>query len=154
MQGYLRIRNPCAGGVFSETVHHLDGRIAQRELLRIGVECELAVVLAEDLDLAADELTQDRVARAVESVALAIEVVEDRYVDYASLDTPTLIADDFFGAGCVLGRARTDWRALDLPSVTASMSINGEVVGDGRGEDILGHPLAALRWLALARIER
>jgi hypothetical protein len=31
-------------------------------------------------------------------------VVQDRYVDYPSLDTPTLIADDFFHHACVLGR--------------------------------------------------
>ena len=35
----------------------------------------------------------------------AIEVVDDRYEDYRALDTPTLVADDFFNAACVLGRA-------------------------------------------------
>jgi len=32
----------------------------------------------------------------------AIEIVDDRYVDYGTLGAPTLIATDFFGAGCVL----------------------------------------------------
>jgi 2-oxo-3-hexenedioate decarboxylase/2-keto-4-pentenoate hydratase len=90
----------------------------------------------------------------VSSVSAAIEIVEDRYVDYATLDTPTLIADDFFGAGCVLGEPRTDWQSLDLAAVEATMSINGEHVGNGVGFDILGHPLEALRWLATARAGR
>ena len=34
----------------------------------------------------------------------AIEVVDDRYADYRALDAPTLVADDFFNAACVLGR--------------------------------------------------
>jgi 2-keto-4-pentenoate hydratase len=39
------------------------------------------------------------------------------------------------------------WRELDLGAVTASMSINGEVIGSGTGADILGDPLEALLWL-------
>lgn len=154
MQEYLGVANPCAGGVREETVRRLEGTFAQSELLRIGVECELAVVLGEDLDLASAELGRDRVGRAVGSVAAAIEVVEDRYADYPSLDTPTLVADDFFGAGCVLGEPREDWPELDLAAVEGSMSINGRHVGSGIGTDILGHPLEALRWLAIARAAR
>lgn len=154
MQEYLGIGNPCAGGVRADTVRSLEGTFAQSELLRIGVECELAVVLGENLDVPEAELTRDRVARAVESVAAAIEVVEDRYVDYRSLDTPTLIADDFFGAGCVLGGPRRDWRELDLAAVEASMSINDDPVGRGTGADILGHPFEALCWFAAARVAR
>jgi 2-oxo-3-hexenedioate decarboxylase/2-keto-4-pentenoate hydratase len=78
----------------------------------------------------------------------AIEVVEDRYVDYRALDAATLVADDFFGAGSVLGPERTDWQDLELRDVTATMAINGREVGRGTGSDILGDPLAALTWLA------
>ena len=78
----------------------------------------------------------------------AIEVVDDRWTDYKSMDTATLIADDFFGAGCVLGTPVVDWRSLDLSCVSGSMSINGETVGAGTGSDIMGHPFEALAWLA------
>ena len=78
-------------------------------------------------------------------------MVDDRYADYTTLGTPTLIADDFFNFGCVLGPAVTDWRELnlDLASIGGRMLINGEDVGQGRGSDILGHPLEALAWLVL-----
>lgn len=144
MQEYLGIANPCAGGVFEPTVRQLKGTFRRSELLRIGVECELAVVLCADAE-------GGDVADAVGSIAAAIEIVEDRYVDYSSLDTPTLIADDFFGVGCVLGKPAEAWRELDLQAVEASMSINGEPVGRGVGAEILGHPLEALRWLNRVR---
>jgi 2-oxo-3-hexenedioate decarboxylase/2-keto-4-pentenoate hydratase len=80
----------------------------------------------------------------------AIEVVDDRYEDYKALDTPTLIADDFFNAGCVVGRDAENWRELDLTRLTGRMRINGREVGTGKGGDILGHPLNALAWLANA----
>ena len=74
--------------------------------------------------------------------------------DYRSLDTPTLIADDFFNAGCVLGDPVESWRELDLAAVQGRMTINGGEVGRGRGGDILGHPLKALAWLANALAAR
>src|SRR5262245_12792558 len=64
------------------------------------------------------------------------------------LDTPTLIADDFFDAGCVLGEPAAEWRGFDLPSVVGVTRINGREVGRGRGADVMGHPFEALAWLA------
>ena len=43
------------------------------------------------------------VAAAVGACMTSIEVVDDRYVDFRALDVFTLIADDFFHAGCVVG---------------------------------------------------
>jgi len=77
-----------------------------------------------------------------------MEIVDDRYVDYKSLDTPTLIADDFFDAGCVLGQPLEDWRRLDLTALTGVTRINGVEVGRGRSQDVMGHPFEALAWLA------
>jgi 2-oxo-3-hexenedioate decarboxylase/2-keto-4-pentenoate hydratase len=77
-----------------------------------------------------------------------MEIVDDRYVDYKSLDTPTLIADDFFDAGCVLGEPVAAWRSLDLASLSGVTRINGVEVGRGRGADVMGHPFEALAWLA------
>jgi 2-oxo-3-hexenedioate decarboxylase/2-keto-4-pentenoate hydratase len=84
----------------------------------------------------------------------AIEVVDDRYEDYRVLDVPTLIADDFFNAACVLGVPVAAWRDLDLAALRGRMRINGADVGTGRGGDILGHPLEALAWLANALVAR
>jgi 2-oxo-3-hexenedioate decarboxylase/2-keto-4-pentenoate hydratase len=78
----------------------------------------------------------------------SIEVVDDRYRDYPTLGTPTLIADDFFNAGLVLGEPVRAWQGLDLAALAGRMLINGQEVGTGRGGDILGHPLEALAWLA------
>ena len=79
---------------------------------------------------------------------IPIEVVDDRWNDYRSMDVGTLIADDFFGAGCVLGKPVAAWHELDLASTRGTMSINGHEVGSGIGGDIMGHPFEALAWLA------
>lgn len=154
MQAYLRIPNPCAGGIFGSTVQHEHGRLEPDWHVRVGVECEIAVELGADLPAAGAPYDRSTVAAAVRVCMAAIEVVDDRYVDYLSLETPTLIADDFFGAGCVLGRPVERFDPCQLASVTATMAINGETVGSGVGTDILGHPLDALAWLANSMAER
>ncbi len=153
MQEYLGIPNPCAGGVFDSTVHD-DGVVGHAGFQHVGVECEIAVRLGEGLPATGAPYDANSVAPAVDAVMAAIEIVDDRWLDYPSVDTPTLIADDFFGAGCVLGRPVADWRSLDLVSITGEMSINGESVGTGVGGDILGHPLEALAWLANSKARR
>ena len=85
---------------------------------------------------------------AVEAYYPAIEIVDDRYVKWETAGAPTLVADDFFAAGCVLGEpvARAD--APDILKVAGRAIINGKEAGRGTGADVLGHPHHALAWLA------
>ena len=84
----------------------------------------------------------------------AIEIVDDRWVDYGAVDTPTLIADNFFHAGCVLGPAVERWQDLDLAAVEGVTLIDGAEMGRGHGADVMGHPFEALAWLANALAAR
>lgn len=148
MQTFLNISNPCAGGVFERTVFHSPARVRHADFVRVGVECEMVVRLGRDLAIAAAPFDRDSVAAAVAAIMPGMELVDDRYVDYKSLDTPTLIADDFFDCGCVLGAPIENWRDVDLSSLTGVTRINDVEVGRGRGADVMGHPFAALAWLA------
>lgn len=55
---------------------------------------------------------RNSVAGFVECCMPAAEIVDDRYADWRTVGTPLLIADNFFGAGCVLGAPVHDWGAL------------------------------------------
>ena len=151
MQEFLGMDHPCAGGIFDSTVRERDGVFDFDSFLHVGVECEIAVQLGTALRADAAPHNRAGVGRAVATMFAAIEVVDDRYVDFTQRipDGRTWVADDFFGAGAVLGAAVTDWREIDLPQIEGVMSINGEQVGRGLGRDIIhGHPLEALVWLA------
>jgi 2-keto-4-pentenoate hydratase len=148
MQEFLRIPNPCAGGVFESQVHRTPATLRHADYVRPGVECEMVVRLGADLPMRQAPFDREAVAAAIGEVMAGMEIVDDRYVDYRSLDTPTLIADDFFDAGCVLGEPVTGWRSLDLASLSGLTWINGVEVGRGRGADVMGHPFEALAWLA------
>ena len=117
MQAFLGIPNPCAGGVLAAAVHERAAHVRHADYVRAGVECEIAVRLGADLPATGAPFDRARVAPAVAACHAAMEIVDDRYVDYRTLGVPTLIADDFFSAGCVLGPAVTGWRDLDLAAL-------------------------------------
>tara|TARA_B100001013_G_scaffold342478_1_gene268508 strand:- start:398 stop:1192 length:795 start_codon:yes stop_codon:yes gene_type:complete len=147
MQSYLNIDEPCAGGIFKSTVYFEDALIKHTDFLNPGVECELAAFIDKDLEFIEKEHTYEVISDAVGAIFPAIEIVDSRWNDYKTVNTFSLIADDFFGAGCVLGRPETKWRNMDLKNIKGEMKINGSSVGQGKGEDILGDPIYALVWL-------
>ena len=148
MQEYLGIRSPCAGGLFQPSVPYRKAMLKHSDYRHPGVEAEVAVFLGDDIQPRVGGHDRDSVADAVQAVCTAIEVVDDRWDDYTVIDTPSLIADDFFAAGCVLGEPVAAWRDLDLGGLPGEMRINGNPVGNGSSGDILGHPFEALAWLA------
>jgi len=151
MQAFLDIPNPCAGRVFKKSVLHRAGRVPRSGFVKLGIECEIAVELSRDIDAEGSPATRDSVANAVGSVMAAIEIVDDRYANYRTLGVPTLIADDFFDSGCVLGDPVRDWRGLDLKRLFGTTNVNGVDVGRGTGALVMGHPFEALAWLANSR---
>jgi len=148
MQQYLGIPHPCAGGVFAKAVHDSGVSLASDDFVRVGVECEIAVRLACDLSPSRAPFTVEAIAHAIEAYLPAIEIVDDRYDDWQRLGAPLLVADDFFAAGCVLGKPVARSAAPDLLAVAGRAFINGVEAGQGTGADVLGHPHRAVAWLA------
>jgi 2-keto-4-pentenoate hydratase len=149
MRRYLGIDTPCAGGLFDAGRHASGVALPASAFRRVGIECEIAVELGEDLSGRA-AISPERAGQAVRTLRPAIEIVDDRYADWRSAATSTLIADDFFSAGCVLGEAVPPASVPDLAGLTGRILVDDRVVGSGRGSDVMGHPYAALAWLAQA----
>ena len=147
MQNYLGIHTPCAGGIFEGTEYRGDVNVPFSHYVRPGVECELAVKISEDTEVGFCSYTAETISKHVDSIAAAIEIIDDRWEDYSSIDTPSLVADDFFAAGIVLG----DFFLRDLVNpkmLCGNMVINGEIIGEGIGSDIMQDPYNALAWIA------
>ena len=148
MQQYLGIPHPCGGGVFAAGVHQSGAALPAHDFVRVGVECEIAVRLGQDLPAAQAPFTADSVARAIEAYHPAIEIVDERYVDWQTLGAATLVADDFYAAGCVLGAPVARSAVPDLLKIVGRAIINDVEVSRGTGADVLGHPHNPLAWLA------
>jgi 2-oxo-3-hexenedioate decarboxylase/2-keto-4-pentenoate hydratase len=112
---------------------------------RMGVEFEIAVRLKRDLaPKGVPSLAE--VAAAVDAVCPAVEIIDDRRADYRALDALSLIADNSWNAGVVLGEFVHAWP--DLAAVEGVVSVDGTPLDRGSGGDVLGHPFQPVAWLA------
>lgn len=146
MQALLGIDSPIAGAVLASRILPSGARLRRADYGRLGIECEIAVRLGRDLPVTAAPFAPEDVAAAVVAVCAAIEVVDDRAADYAVTDIGSLIADNSWNAGLVLGEFAATWP--DLAGVTGVLHGAGQALDQGRGADVLGHPFVPLTWLA------
>lgn len=151
MQLHLGIRTPAAGFMMRSGLLPSGAVSPFRSWLTPGVECEIAFRLGRDIP--PGEHRQEALAEAVAAVLPAIEIVENRYQGGVGIGTSMLIADRFFHGAAVLGADAAGWPAgrlggRDLAAARGRMTVNGRLFGEGQGGDLLGHPLAVLRWLA------
>ena len=148
MQAILGLSGPAGGFTPKAGLRASPATVRFADFLNPGLESEVGLRLARDLP--AGPCTREQAGDAVGEVFAAMEIVENRYNDLKALTTPTLIADQVFHAGGVLGPPVAGWRAmdLDLAATRGRLSVNGQIRGEGVGADLLGHPFEALAWLA------
>lgn len=148
MRRYIRAPEPLAGEIFEHQVHKDGATVARADFVRLGIETEIAVRLVRPLPPRPSPYTRAEVSEAVGGMMAAIELVDDRYVDFTTVGAATLVADNAFDAGSLLGSPAPDWRRLDLAALAASTFEDGTLLATGRSDALLGHPLDALAWLA------
>jgi 2-keto-4-pentenoate hydratase len=148
MQAMTGVDQPAAGAIFSTVVHASPARVPLAAYHHLGIEFEVAVRLGQDLPAAAGPWTRASVASRVAACMPALELVEDGHADYASLDAFTLVAQNTWNGGVVLGPPVTAWRDVDLETAVTRCWIDDQPSGQGKTGDALGHPLEAVAWLA------
>lgn len=150
MRRFVGVDDPQAGAMLQGTIHRTPASVRARDYGRLLVEFEIAVEMADDLPAADAPFFRERVAKAVGAVMPALELADDRNADYAELRKHPfeLIADNAWNEGAVLGYPIKAWQALDLGAARGVATINGQVVGEGRGVDAMGHPFNAVAWIA------
>jgi 2-oxo-3-hexenedioate decarboxylase len=114
-------------------------------------EPEIAFLLGRDVRTPA---TVVNVLAATEAVFAAIDVLDSRY-EHFRFTLPDVIADNASAAGFLLGptAARPD-RLGDLSLLGCVLRVDGDVVDTATGGASMGHPAAAVAWLANRLAER
>lgn len=144
MQEMVGFDSPAAGAIFAREIHASPAVIRLDRFVRLGLEFELAVKLARDV-VPGEVHTPDSVRGLIASVHPAFELIEDRAADYGALDILTLIADNAWCGGIVLGDAIAGWEGLDLGNMEAVLHQDGhppEPANTGSAD-----PMGSLAWL-------
>src|SRR5256885_5854212 len=148
MQQMTGVDQPAAGAIFSKVVHASPARVDLAAYHHLGVEFEVAVRLGEDLPATGGPWTRASVASRAAACLPAFELVEDGNADYKTLDAFTLVAQNTWNGGVVLGPAVTEWRRVDLEHAVTRCWVNDQPGGQGKTGDAMGHPFEAVAWLA------
>ena len=145
------VGQPCYGRIPASMVYNSPATVDSSGYGGIGIECEVAVKLGADLPASGAPYTRDSIAEYIEWIAASFELVDRRGCAIAGWARCRRFAaswTNISNGGAVLGEPITDWQSIDLTASRGTMSINGEIVGEGVGSDVMGHPLEPLVWLA------
>jgi 2-keto-4-pentenoate hydratase len=148
MQQLTGVDQPAAGAIFSKVVAPSPARVDVAAYHHLGVEFEVAVRLGDGLPASGGPWTRASVAGRVAACMPAFELVEDGNADYKTLDAFTLIAQNTWNGGVVLGAPVTEWRGVDLERAVTRCWVNDQPGGEGKTGDAMGHPFDAVAWLA------
>lgn len=145
MQQLLGVNEPDYGHLLDNMLL-LEGEACRsHELLLPKVEGELAFILKDTLK--GPGVTIADVYRATEGVMPAFEVVDSRIRDW-KIKLADTVADNGSSARLVLGSRMVPVKELDLRLLGMVLEKNGAMVSNGAGAAVLGHPAAAVAWLA------
>jgi len=150
MQALMGIDHPCGGMIYEKTIHASPASISKSAYMNVVVECELAVRLGRDLPKKAEPYTRAEVRGAIAELIPAFELIEDRNAVYKESRALSLIADNAWNTGIVLGKPVAIPPGLELDGIPANLSINGKPAKSGKTDD----PLGALAWVANLAVER
>jgi 2-keto-4-pentenoate hydratase len=149
MQQLMGIDHPCGGMIFARRIHESPVKIDKGGFVSLVVECELAVRLNRDLPSKGSPYTAADARAAVGTVMAAFELIEDRHAVYKSTSALSLIADNAWNGGIVLGPEQAP-PAGDLNGISGTLSVNGVARKHGTTDD----PMGALAWVANLAVSR
>lgn len=145
VQDMLGVHHPDFG--FLTDWMQVDGEIDYdgKALIAPRAEAEIAFVLKHGLN--GPGISADQVVAATEYIAPCFEIVDSRIADWkiGIIDT---VADNASCGVFVMGDARIDPRAHDLPALRITVSKNGAPLSEGYGSAVQGNPAQAVAWLA------
>ena len=146
-QRQLHVDAPFSGNLLSAFFFESPARVQADQFFMRVVEAEFAFEMARDLPPSPQPRSRQEIAGAVKGVLPAIEIVDNRFDDWTTIGAPSLIADNACNAAWIKGHLLTDWQSVDLAAQAVRVTVNGKLLREGSGSNVLGHPLNALEWL-------
>jgi 2-keto-4-pentenoate hydratase len=139
----MGIDHPCGGVIYSKRIHASPATVRLADHMHVVMECELAVRVSRTFEPRATAYTRDEVRAAVAEVMPAFELIEDRNADYKASKAITMICDNAWNAGIVLGAPVKVPASLELNGLAGNLS-----TGSGKHSGKTDDPMGALAWIA------
>ena len=139
------IDHPIAGGIFANEIKSSPSTFELSDFHGLGLEFEIAVTLSDDLKPNMGSFNKDNIRQYVKSLSPAFELIIDREADYSNINPLTMITDNAWCSGIVLGKELPNWEQLDLDLIKSQLLWNNEPPQNAMIRD--ANPLESLSWV-------
>jgi 2-keto-4-pentenoate hydratase len=145
MQRQLKVDEPDFGILLDDMIVQSGETVSVGTLVSPRIEAEIAVTLGSELR--GPGVTYEDAAGAVASVVPTLEIIDSR-IDKWAIALADTIADNASSALAVIGQPVRDMPVTGLVNEQVELLVDGEVVAEGTGANLLGDPILCLVWLA------
>ena len=140
------IDHPIAGGIFANEIKTSPAIFELENFHGLGLEFELAVTLSDDLKTGMEPFDKDNIKQFIKSLSPAFELIIDRNADYSNINPLTMITDNAWCSGIVLGKELPNWEKLNLDIIRSKLLWNNEAPQNAMIKD--ANPLESLAWVS------
>jgi len=140
------IDHPIAGGIFANEIKSSPETFELDNFHGLGLEFELAVTLSDDLKPGMEPFDKNNIKQFIKSLSPAFELIIDRDADYSNINPLTMITDNAWCSGIVLGKELSNWEKLNLDVIRSQLLWNDEAPQDAMIKD--ANPLESLSWVS------
>ena len=140
------IDHPVAGGIFANEIKSSPSTFELKNFHGLGLEFEIAATMSDDLKPEMGPFNSENIRKYIKSLSPAFELIIDRNANYSNINPLSMITDNAWCSGIVLGKELPDWKKLNLDTIKSQLLWNGETPQNAMIKD--ANPLESLAWVS------
>tara|TARA_B100000575_G_scaffold1488_1_gene1127 strand:+ start:61 stop:834 length:774 start_codon:yes stop_codon:yes gene_type:complete len=140
------IDHPIAGGIFASEIKLSPATFELEDFHGLGLEFEIAVTLSDDLKPGMGPFNHQNIKKYIKALSPAFELIIDRNANYSNINPLTMITDNAWCSGIVMGKEIPNWENLNLDNIKSKLLWNNEMPQNAMIND--ADPLGSLAWVA------
>ncbi|MDQ1238374.1 MAG: 2-keto-4-pentenoate hydratase [Thermodesulfobacteriota bacterium] len=145
------VKSALLGPLFKPGELGPDAVVNAKDFVRLFVETEIAYIPGTKIDKPVADV--DALKKLIKEVCPAIELPDLRFDDLKGLKGTDLIVDAVSSSKYIVGK-RIPSDSVDVSQVTVTLTLDGNVVNQGKADDVMGDQWKALLWLVNGAISR
>lgn len=145
------VKSALLGPLFKPGELGPDAVVNTKDFVRLFVETEIGYIPGTRIDKPVADV--DALKKLIKEVCSAIELPDLRFDDLKGLKGTDLIVDAVSSSKYIVGK-RMPSDSVDVSQVTVTLTLDGNVVNQGKADDVMGDQWKALLWLVNGAISR
>jgi 2-keto-4-pentenoate hydratase len=145
------VKSALLGPLFKPGELGPDAVVNAKDFVKLFVETEIGYIPGAKIDKPVADV--DALKKLIKEVCPAIELPDLRFDDLKGIKGTDLIVDAVSSSKYIVG-TRIPSDSIDVGQVTVTLTVDGNVVNQGKADDVMGDQWKALLWLVNGAISR